>query len=76
MIDFKKRDCICAFIRKADVEAFERKSTIIRDCIRMGSNRVNRGGSWNNYVRNCRVANRNNNTPDNRNNNLGLRLAL
>ena len=37
---------------------------------------MNRGGSWNNNARNCRVANRNNNTPDNRNNNLGLRLVL
>jgi hypothetical protein len=36
---------------------------------------VNRGGSWNNNARNCRSANRNNNHPDNRNNNLGLRLA-
>jgi len=41
-----------------------------------GSNRVNRGGSWNNDAQNCRAANRNNNTPDNRNNNLGFRLAL
>lgn len=41
-----------------------------------GSNRVNRGGSWNNNPSNCRVANRNNNTPDNRNNNLGFRVAL
>ena len=40
-----------------------------------GSNRVNRGGSWNNNAKNCRVSNRNNNTPDNRNNNLGFRLA-
>lgn len=40
-----------------------------------GSNRVNRGGSWNNEARNCRVSNRNNNTPDNRNNNLGFRLV-
>ena len=39
------------------------------------SNRVNRGGSWNNEARNCRVSNRNNNTPDNRNNNLGFRLV-
>ena len=39
-----------------------------------GANRVNRGGSWNNNARNCRSANRNNNTPDNRNNNLGFRL--
>ncbi|MBQ9144366.1 MAG: SUMF1/EgtB/PvdO family nonheme iron enzyme [Paludibacteraceae bacterium] len=42
----------------------------------VGSNRVNRGGSWNNNAMNCRVSNRNNNTPTNTNNNLGLRLAL
>lgn len=41
-----------------------------------GSNRVLRGGSWNNNARNCRVSNRNNNTPDNRNNNNGFRLAI
>jgi retron-type reverse transcriptase len=39
------------------------------------SNRVNRGGSWNNNAGNCRVANRNNNSPGNSNNNLGFRLA-
>jgi len=36
---------------------------------------VNRGGSWNNDAQNCRVSNRNNNTPENRNSNLGFRLA-
>ena len=36
---------------------------------------MNRGGSWNNNPRNARVANRNRNTPDNRDNNLGLRLV-
>ena len=41
----------------------------------MATNRVNRGGSWNNNARNCRAANRNRNTPDNRNNNLGFRVA-
>lgn len=41
-----------------------------------GSNRVLRGGSWNNNARNCRASNRNNNNPDNRNNNNGLRLSL
>ena len=41
----------------------------------VGSNRVKRGGSWNNNAGNCRVANRNNNSPDNRNNNIGFRLA-
>lgn len=40
-----------------------------------GSNRVNRGGSWNNDADNSRVANRNNHHPDNRNNDLGFRLA-
>jgi formylglycine-generating enzyme required for sulfatase activity len=40
-----------------------------------GDERVNRGGSWNNNAQNCRSANRNRNTPDNRNNNLGFRPA-
>ncbi|MFT5200459.1 MAG: hypothetical protein ACI87O_003138 [Planctomycetota bacterium] len=40
-----------------------------------GENRVNRGGSWNTNGRNCRAANRNRNTPSNRNNNLGFRLV-
>ncbi|MDA1048964.1 MAG: hypothetical protein O3C40_00590 [Planctomycetota bacterium] len=37
---------------------------------------MNRGGSWMNSARNCRSAYRNRNTPANRNNNLGFRLAL
>jgi hypothetical protein len=40
-----------------------------------GSNRVNRGGSWNNDAGNARSANRNNNDPGNRNDNLSFRLA-
>ena len=36
---------------------------------------MNRGGSWNNTARNCRSANRNRNSPENRNNNLGFRVA-
>jgi len=43
---------------------------------RDGSGRVLRGGSWNNNPRNCRSANRNNNTPDNRNNNIGFRVVM
>jgi hypothetical protein len=39
-----------------------------------GSNRVNRGGGWNNNAVNCRSANRNNDAPGNRNDNLGFRL--
>ena len=34
-----------------------------------------RGGSWNNDANNCRSANRYNNWPDNRNNNVGFRLS-
>jgi hypothetical protein len=37
--------------------------------------RVVRGGSWNNNPENLRSANRNRNTTDNRNNNLGFRLG-
>ncbi|MBR4251194.1 MAG: group II intron reverse transcriptase domain-containing protein [Kiritimatiellae bacterium] len=40
-----------------------------------GSNRANRGGSWNNNAQNCRSAYRNNNNPSNANNNLGFRPA-
>ncbi len=40
-----------------------------------GSNRVNRGGSWNNTASNLRAANRNNDDPGKRNSNLGFRLA-
>ena len=41
-----------------------------------GSFRVNRGGSWINYARCCRVAFRDHNSPTSTFNNLGLRLAL
>ena len=40
-----------------------------------GSDRVKRGGSWNNTASNCRSACRNNNDPSNRNNNIGFRLV-
>ncbi len=40
-----------------------------------GRKRVLRGGGWNNNGRNLRCANRNANQPDNRNDNIGLRLA-
>jgi len=40
-----------------------------------GSNRVKRGGSWNNPAENARSANRNNDNPNNRNNNLGFRVV-
>ena len=37
--------------------------------------RVLRGGAWNNTTNNLRCANRNNNTPDNENNNIGFRVV-
>jgi len=40
-----------------------------------GSNRMKRGGSWNNDANNSTVANRNNNNPNNRNNNIGFRVS-
>ena len=40
-----------------------------------GSNRVKRGGSWNNNADNCTSSNRNNNNPSNENNNNGFRLV-
>ena len=41
-----------------------------------GSDRVFRGGSWDDFARFCRVSIRNYNPPDDRGNNLGFRLAL
>ncbi len=41
-----------------------------------GSNRVNRGGSWNNNAGNCRSANRNRNTPADTDIILGFRLSV
>jgi sulfatase modifying factor 1 len=41
-----------------------------------GTLRAVRGGSWNNNPTNVRAANRNRNTPDNRNDNLGFRVVV
>ena len=42
----------------------------------LDSFRVLRGGSWNNNAQHCRVAYRNNNTPNIRYNNYNFRFAL
>jgi formylglycine-generating enzyme required for sulfatase activity len=44
-------------------------------CDPLTTNRVLRGGAWNNNTNNVRSSNRNNNTPDNTNNNIGFRVA-
>jgi len=41
-----------------------------------GARRAVRGGSWNNHPLNCRASYRNRNTPGNRNNNQGFRVAF
>ncbi|MES9881948.1 MAG: SUMF1/EgtB/PvdO family nonheme iron enzyme [Sedimenticola sp.] len=46
-----------------------------RGRVQQGHKRVLRGGSWINNGRNLRSANRNGNEPDERNHNIGLRLA-
>lgn len=51
------------------------KSVTLRHEERYRIDRVIRGGSWNNNPNNLRVANRNNNNPDNTNNNIGFRCA-
>lgn len=53
----------------------EARATITPGAGHRSENRVIRGGSWNNTVRNCRVAYRNWNPPGDRNDNLGFRLA-
>ncbi len=40
-----------------------------------GSLRVLRGGSWNNFARRCRIANRGSSNPDDRGSDYGFRLA-
>ena len=47
-----------------------RRGTLLK-----GQNRVLRGGSWIDNGRDLRSANRNGNEPDNRNHNMGFRLA-
>ncbi|MDR0543215.1 MAG: RNA-directed DNA polymerase [Dysgonamonadaceae bacterium] len=63
-----------SFIAHANSKGFARK--VLQNGLNAeSSNRVNRGGSWNNNATNAAVSNRNNNTPGNSNNNLGFRLA-
>lgn len=63
----ERMTALTAFLQQADTLGWRRKAS--------GSNRVQRGGSWNNNANNCRSAYRNNNNPSNRNNNIGFRLC-
>lgn len=71
--DAERTLSLIAFVRRARSFAFRRRVFFGSDS--QGSQRVNRGGSWNNDAQNCRSANRNCNAPDNRNNNLGFRVS-
>ncbi len=61
----------------ADGEYLYVATEFVRDRkrVRRSTNRVKRGGSWNNNANNVRAAQRNNNTPTNRNNNIGFRVV-
>ena len=68
---------LTAFLQEADTLGWRREFLRKEEGRRReasGSNRVIRGGSWNNNAQNCRSANRNNN-PSNNNNNNGFRLC-
>lgn len=69
-----RAQALVAFTERADAVGFRR--SVIFGSSAEGAYRVNRGGSWNDNARNCRSANRDRNSPDIRNNNLGFRVAL
>jgi formylglycine-generating enzyme required for sulfatase activity len=56
--------------------SYRRRSQTNPDGPSSGSSRVDRGGSWFNVARDCRVSSRNYSSPGNAVSNLGLRLAL
>lgn len=65
---------LTAFLAQGDTVSWRRRFWGSRRK-ESGSNRVQRGGSWNNDADNCTSSNRNNNNPSNRNNNNGFRLC-
>ena len=72
--DQNRMMALLSFVNRADSKDFRKK--VMKELHLQGSNRVIRGGSWNNNPNNCRSAYRNNISPSNRNNNYGFRLAL
>ena len=66
----------CADIYDAQYYDFSAESDPLWSPSFGGSTRVNRGGSWINYASRSRVADRDSDSPDTRDGNLGLRLVL
>jgi hypothetical protein len=64
-----------AAVVRAGVSAAELRGRVRAALVRSTTNRVIRGGSWNNDTNNVRSSNRNNDTPGNTNNNIGFRVA-
>ncbi|NGZ59029.1 MAG: hypothetical protein CV081_00825, partial [Nitrospira sp. LK265] len=64
-------DCVHGWYQDAPKDGSAWLEANAGDCGR----RMIRGGSWNNKPDNLRVSNRNRNTTDNRNNNIGFRLV-
>jgi len=62
-------------VTRAGIPAAELRGRVRVALIRSTTNRVIRGGSWNNDTNNVRSSNRNNDTPGNTNNNIGFRVA-
>jgi hypothetical protein len=62
-------------VARAGVPAAELRGRVRAALVRSTTNRVIRGGSWNNDTNNVRSSNRNNDTPGNTNNNIGFRVA-
>lgn len=60
---------------RAGIPAAELRGRVRVALVRSTTNRVIRGGSWNNDTNNVRSSNRNNDTPGNTNNNIGFRVA-
>lgn len=67
------------YVKHADakflVKQLSRQWIFKRDRVESASCCI-RGGNWNNNTTNCAVTYRNNNTPTNRNNNIGFRFVM
>lgn len=82
MCDYSEKNGYCKYNTVPRKKLWMAKKTCrkMHGCLTFGvykeTFRVNRGGSWNNNARNVRAANRNRNSANNRNNNLGFRLCV